>query len=187
LSDDESLSLAKGVILPRKGVNELRRLIGETAAKTVGVAVAEGNAAFGVDDVVHYMRLVVGEFPDYTAVIPKGNKKKLMLDRNLFSESLHRVSLLSEGKSRCVKMGIKKGSVHLSANSPELGEAEEDVQGEFMGEEMEIGFNARYVMDVLSVIDGARVMIELDHSQSPGIIKIPDDPHFLSVIMPMRI
>ena len=98
LSDDETFSLAKGVILPRKGVAELRRLLGESTSKLIGAAVADGNAAFQIEDVVIAMRLVVGEFPDYTAVIPKGNKKKLMLDRNLFSQSLHRVSLLSEGK-----------------------------------------------------------------------------------------
>ena len=187
LSDDESFDIKKGIILPRKGVMELRRLLGETSDTTVGISVTDGSAAFQIGKTMIYMRLVVGEFPDYSAVIPKGNKKKLVVDRNIFSQSLHRVSLLSEGKSKCVRLGIKKSSVHLSANSPELGEAEEDVQGEFIGDDMEIGFNARYVLDALSAVEGNKVMIELDHSQSPGIVRIPNDPQYLAVLMPMRI
>lgn len=187
LQKDESVKIKKGIILPRKGVTELRRLLSDHPETTLDIAIAENAAAFRVGDSVLYMKLVVGEFPDYMAVIPKENKKKLMLNRTVFSDSLKRVSLLSEGKSKCVRLGIRPNGVHLTANSPELGEAEEDLQGEFDGGELNIGFNARYVLDVLSVAGGDKVLLELDHEQSPGVLRVPDDPSFFGVIMPMRI
>lgn len=187
LGDDESLTLGKGVILPRKGINELRRLLAETTEKYVEIAVTGTNACFRIDDTILFMRLVVGEFPDYTAVVPKANKKKLLIGRVVLTDSLKRVSLLSEGKSKCVRFGLRGNGIHLAATSPELGEAEEDVQGEFDSGEMEIGFNARYVLDALGAVEGEKVVFELDHEQSPGIIRGPDDPTYFGVVMPMRI
>jgi DNA polymerase-3 subunit beta len=142
---------------------------------------------FNLGDTFLFMRLVVGEFPDYTAVIPKNNDKKLTLDRDQFSNSLRRVSLLSEGKSKCVKFGIHGKGVLLKANSPELGEAEEEIQGEFNGGELNIGFNARYVMDVFNATKGDKIVLELNHEQSPGVFRMADDPTFFGVIMPMRV
>ena len=100
---------------------------------------------------------------------------------------MRRVSLLSEGKSKCVRLGIRGDRVHLSATSPELGEAEEDVQGEFDGGELEIGFNARYLLDILNVAESDRVVLELEHETSPGIVRTPEDPGFCGVVMPMRV
>jgi DNA polymerase III subunit beta len=187
LADDESLTLGKGVILPRKGINELRRLLAETTDKYVEVAVTGTNACFRINETVLFMRLVVGEFPDYSAVIPKANKKRLVVERDLLCDSLKRVSLLSEGKSKCVRFGLRGGSVHLAATSPELGEAEEDIAGEFDGGELDIGFNARYVLDALAAVEGGKALFELDHEQSPGIVRSPDDPTYFGVVMPMRI
>jgi DNA polymerase III subunit beta len=185
--DDEALQLKKGVILPRKGVLELRRLLTETPDKQLEVAFTDTHAAFQWPEVTVYMRLVAGDFPDYNAVVPKGNKKRLLVNRGMFSDSLRRVSLLSEGKSKCVRLGIKGNGVHLVAASPELGEAEEDVQGEFDGGEMQIGFNARYLLDVLGVIDAEKIMLELESETSPGVLRIPNDPSFFGVVMPMRV
>jgi DNA polymerase III subunit beta len=187
LSDDENLSLKKGVILPRKGVTELRRLLSETSDSNVEVAVSDTAAAFRLNGAVVFMRLVVGEFPDYKAVIPKTNKKKLVIDRNLFTHSLRRVSLLSEGKSKCVRLGLKGNGVHLAATSPELGEAQEELQGEFDGGELQIGFNARYLLDILGAGEGDKVFLELDQETSPGLVRTSGDPGFFGVIMPMRI
>ncbi len=187
LSSSENFALPKGAILPRKGLAELRKLLTEDPSSHVEVAVANGVAAFRIQGSLLSMKLVVGDFPDYSAVIPKNNKRRLMVNRTKLAESLKRVSLLSEGKSKCVKFGITPTGIHLAANSPELGEAEEEIGAEFDGEKMEIGFNARYVLDSLSAVESDRVVIELDHDQSPGIVRPPDDPHSLGVIMPMRI
>ncbi|MFH1017172.1 MAG: DNA polymerase III subunit beta [Pseudomonadota bacterium] len=187
LGDDENLQLKKGVILPRKGVTELKRLLAETQEPFADIGFGDNSAAVRLEGATVYMRLVVGEFPDYKAVIPKTNKKKLVIDRALFTHSLRRVSLFSEGKSKCVRLGLKGDGVHLAANSPDLGEAEEELRAEFDGGELQIGFNARYLLDALSVAVGDKVVLELDQETSPGLIKIPDDPGFCGVIMPMRI
>ncbi len=187
LSDDEDLELEKGIILPRKGIMELKRLLSENQPGPIQFGFSKGSVAFQLGDTFLFMRLVVGEFPDYTAVIPKNNDKKLTLNRDQFSDSLRRVSLLSEGKSKCVKFGIHGKGVLLKATSPELGEAEEEIQGEFNGGEMNIGFNARYVMDVINATKGESVVVELNHEQSPGVFRMADDPTFFGVIMPMRV
>jgi len=187
MSDDEEVSFKKGVIFPRKAVAEIRKLLSEAEDAFAQIALTDTHAAIKLEDTTIYMRLIVGEFPDYKTVIPKTNKRKLVVNRNLFTSSLRRVSLLSEGKTKCVKLSLKGSGVHLAANTPELGEAEEEVQAEFEGAELEIGFNARYLLDVLTVSSGDRVVLELDQETSPGLIKNPDDPGFSSVIMPMRI
>jgi DNA polymerase-3 subunit beta len=187
LEEEETLELGKGVILPRKGIMEIKKIIADTTAKELSVSVDQGTAAFMVGDVFLSMKLVVGEFPDYTAVIPKNNDKRLKIDRQVFTNSLKRVSLLSEGKSKCVKFGIHGKGVLLKANSPELGEAEEEVLGEFDGGQLQIGFNAKYVMDILSNVHSEEIVLELNHEQSPGVFRIPDDPSFFGVVMPMRI
>jgi DNA polymerase-3 subunit beta len=187
LADNEDLELEKGIILPRKGIMELKRLLSENQPAAIQFGFSKGSVAIQLGDTFLFMRLVVGEFPDYTAVIPKNNDKKLTLNRDQFSDSLRRVSLLSEGKSKCVKFGIHGKGVLLKATSPELGEAEEEIQGEFNGGEMNIGFNARYVMDVINATKGESVVVELNHEQSPGVFRMADDPTFFGVIMPMRV
>lgn len=187
LEDGEDVELEKGIILPRKGIMELKHLLSEAKQEKIQFGFSKGSVAFQIDDTFLFMRLVVGEFPDYTAVIPKNNDKKLILDRGQFSDSLRRVSLLSEGKSKCVKFGIHGKGVLLKANSPELGEAEEEIQGEFNGGDMNIGFNARYIMDVINATNGDKVVVELNHEQSPGVFRMADDPTFFGVIMPMRV
>lgn len=187
LDADEEIELDKGVILPRKGIIELKRILSEVDTPTIQFGFAKGSVAFQVGDTFLFMRLVAGEFPDYTAVIPKNNDKKLTLNRGQFTDSLRRVSLLSEGKSKCVKFGIHGKGVLLKANSPELGEAEEQIEGEFNGGELNIGFNARYVMDILGATHGDKIVVELNHEQSPGVFRIADDPTFFGVIMPMRV
>ncbi|MEZ4705179.1 MAG: DNA polymerase III subunit beta [Bdellovibrionota bacterium] len=187
LGEGEEFELEKSVILPRKGIYELKKLLADCNDDLVDLAVTQGNAVLQVGDTQLFMRLVVGEFPDYTAVIPKNNNKKLTLEKESFYQSLRRVSLLSEGKSKCVKFGIHGQGVLLRANSPELGEAEEEIQGEFDGGELNIGFNAKYVLDALGASHGDKVVFEFNHEQSPGVVRIPDDPTFFGVIMPMRV
>jgi len=187
LGEGDTFSLPKGVIFPRKGILEIRKILSDLGEEaTLPICIEKNTVAIKHGEVFLTMKLVVGEFPDYTKVIPQNNDKKLKVSRDLLSHSLRRVSLLSEGKSKCVKLGIHGGGVLLRANSPELGEAEEEIVGEFDGGELTIGFNAKYVMDVLSNMKSEEVVLELSHGQSPGVFRIPDDPTFFGVIMPMR-
>lgn len=187
MTEEETLDLPQGIVFPRKGIMALKKLLLSTAQSVVPLSVHNKTAAFDLGHVFLSMKLVVGEFPDYMKVIPQNNDKKLKVSRDILTHSIRRVSLLSEGKSKCVRLGIHGGGVHLKANSPELGEAEEEIVGEFDGGELTIGFNAKYVMDVLNNMTGEQVVLELSHGQSPGVFRIPDDPTFFGVIMPMRI
>lgn len=187
LSDGEDLKIEKGVILPRKGVLELKRLLSEHESDTVEVSITPTSVAFVAGSSKLYMKLVVGDFPKYQDVLPKGDRKKLLVKRGLLSDSLKRVSILAEGKSKAVKLSIRPDAVMLSAQSPELGEAQEDIPAEFTGGELQIGFNAKYLLDALSVFDSENMMFELDHEQSPGVLKDAEDTGAISIIMPMRI
>lgn len=187
LQGDDSFTLEKRVILPRKGINEVKKILSEQGSTDISVSFSPANAVFDADGVVIFMKLVVGEYPEYNKVIPQGDRRKMRIGRDDFGHALKRVSLLSEGKSKCVRMNVNNDHVLLKANSPEMGEAEEEVGAEFTGENLNIGFNARYLLDALGVVKDSHVVFELDHEQSPGIIKSAENENYLAVIMPMRI
>ncbi len=188
LKNDESIEIGKKIILPRKGINELKKILSETQQVQILVGFTDQAAVFDFDHTTLFMKQIPGEFPDYQMVLPKGERKKMVINRNGFSDALKRVSLLSDNKSKCVKLSIKPSSVFLKANSPELGEAEEEMSCEFnSSENLEIGFNARYLLDAISVLEGENIVFELDHDQAPGVFKLSQSDSFSGVIMPMRI
>jgi len=186
--------LKKGVILPRKGILELRKLLAEAVEgpedKPAGeLGFVENSAIFRRPGVVLVMRLIEGAFPDYRQVIPKTGEKVLTLGRERLLQTLRRVSLLSSEKSNAVKLEVGPGNLRIAAQNPDLGEAKEDVPLEYSGEPLKIGFNARYLIDVLTVVPSADVRLELADDLSPGVLRPTGDAaeHYTAVIMPMRI
>jgi len=145
------------------------------------------NGIFKTDSVVLVARLIDGEFPDYDQVLPKENDKDLILDREIFLISLRRMSILSTDRSKGVKLTVSAGSMHFSSNNPDLGEAEEEFEIDYSGEGMSIGFNARYLVDVLNIIEDEKVMLTLKDELNSGILTLIDDKDYRYVIMPMRI
>ena len=135
------------------------------------------------------MRLIEGLFPDYKQVIPKAGEKVVRLGRGRFSETLRRISLLSTDRAHAVKLDLGKGIVRVLSQNPDLGEAKEDVPVEYDGEPLKIGFNARYLTDVLAVLQSNDVVLELADDLSPGVLRGGDegDHGFTAVVMPMRI
>jgi DNA polymerase-3 subunit beta len=135
------------------------------------------------------MRLIEGLFPDYRQVIPKGGEKTVKLGRDRFQETLRRISLLSTDKAHAVKLEVKKGALKVTSQNPDLGEAKEEVPVDYAGEPLKIGFNARYILDVLSVVQSKDVAFELADDLSPGVLRGADeaDQGFTAVVMPMRI
>jgi len=133
------------------------------------------------------MRLIEGLFPDYRQVIPKKGEKVLTLGRERLLQTLRRVSLLSSDKAHAVKLELAKGSLRVLSQNPDLGEAREDVPVEYQGEPLKIGFNARYLMDVLQALSSQDVQIELADDLSPGVLKPAGQDGYTAVIMPMRI
>ena len=186
--------LKKGVILPRKGISELRKLLSEAMEgaeeKPKGeMGFAENSAIFRRPGVLLVMRLIEGSFPDYRQVIPKAGEKVASVGRERLLQTLRRVSLLSSEKSNAVKLELSKGNLRVAAQNPDLGEAREDLPVEYDGEPLKIGFNAKYLIDVLGVLGDGDVRLELADDLSPGVVRPSGAPgeHFTAVIMPMRI
>lgn len=176
----------EGVILPRKGLSEVLKVLPEVTG-AVTVRLAGNEAIISLPDCTLSMRLVEGTFPDYRQVVPKESANVLQVDRDAFLQTVRRVSLLSSEKARGVRLGLSSGRLEISANNPDLGEASEDLEVDYAGPDLEIGFNARYILDVLQVFpEGSKVEIGLGDHLSPGVIK-GGDPGYSYVVMPMRI
>lgn len=174
-----------GVIVPRKAVNELRKL-SEDAADAIRFSLSESKVRFAFDHIVLTSKLIDGTFPNYEQVIPAGNDKVVEVNPKLFSHAIDRVSTISDGKSRAVKIALAGNTMTLSANSPDAGSATEDL--EIHGNDnMEIGFNARYLLDITSQIEGDGCRLKLADAASPTIIQDMSDSSALYVLMPLRV
>jgi DNA polymerase-3 subunit beta len=182
------------VILPKKGLQELKKLLseavesGEEGGETK-LGFVENSAIFRRPGVILSMRLIEGLFPDYRQVIPKQGEKIVRIGRDRLLETLRRISLLSTDKAHAVKLELAKGTLRVLSQNPDLGDAKEEVPVEYEGEPLKIGFNARYLMDVLGVVRSADVQLELADDLSPGVLRGGDekDQGFTAVVMPMRI
>ena len=175
-----------GVILPRKTVQEVHKLI-EDADAEVHIALSETKVRFAFGSIVLTSRLIDGTFPDYERVIPADNDRILTVDRRMFAEAVDRVSTISSEKSRAVKMKLGDSWMTLSASSPDAGSATEEVPISFDGPEMEIGFNARYLLDIAGEIDGDNANFRLADPGSPTVIEGAPDEGALYVLMPLRV
>jgi DNA polymerase-3 subunit beta len=191
---DGDFGLKKGVILPKKGLNELRKLLteaaeasGEKVASQLGFA--ENSAVFRRPGVTLVMRLIEGLFPDYKQVIPKPGEKIVKVGRQRFLETLRRVSLVSADKSQAVKLELSAGTLRVLSQNPDLGDAREDVPVEYAGDPLKIGFNSRYLTDVVAALKADDVQLELADDLSPGVLKGAGaaDAGYTAVVMPMRI
>src|SRR5919108_4016898 len=181
-----SLGLTKGVILPRKGLSELKKLLESGEDGVVSIGFRENMGLVTKDKVELFMRLIDGDFPDYTKVIPKGNPSIAKIEHDDLLQALRRVSILSSERYKGIKMDFSDGKVLISANNPDLGEAAEEVETEYKGKPLSIGFNARYLLDVLGVLESeGEVDIELKDELSPSVIRKPGKEGYLYVLMPM--
>lgn len=184
------LSKFNKVTLPRKGLCELLRMcdgsLSDKDGKMIKMGLSDRHAAFWVDGSSIFMRLIDKNFPDYTQVIPKLADKIMRAARQDFLLSLKRVSALSFEKTQSVKMLSKAGELTLSCINPEAGEVTDDVAVEYSGPDIQIGLNARYVIDALSSIDDENIIIKFTDSLSPILITGIKDESHQCVIMPMR-
>jgi DNA polymerase-3 subunit beta len=175
-----------GVIVPRKTIGELRKLIDEFDG-IVGVALSDTKIRFSFDSAILTSKLIDGTFPDYSRVIPLNNDRILEVDCALLAEAVDRVSTISTDKTRSVKLGLEAQKLTLSVTSPENGTATEELAVDYDAEPMEIGFNSRYLMDILSQVGGEVVQVKLADQASPTLLQDGSDTHALYVLMPMRV
>jgi DNA polymerase-3 subunit beta len=178
--------LQKGVIFPRKGILELKK-IAEEGESDIQLGFMDNNAVVKKDRTIVIMRLVDGEFPDYTRVIPQNNEFVASIDRDLFLHALRRMAILSSEKSKGVKIQLRNAALEMSSSNPEFGDAREEMEIEYSGPEMSIGFNARYLIDILQFQITNKVRLMVKDNLSPGLIKPNDDDNYLAVVMPMRL
>jgi DNA polymerase-3 subunit beta len=174
------------VIIPRKCVGELRKLLDEVDG-SVEVSLSPTKIRFGLGSAILTSKLIDGTFPDYSRVIPTANDKLLKIDPRSFEDGVDRVATIASEKTRAVKMALERDKITLSVTSPENGTAAEEVSGEYTSLPFEIGFNARYLLDILGQIDGDLVEIHLADAAAPTLIRENDKAPALYVLMPMRV
>jgi DNA polymerase-3 subunit beta len=178
--------LLKGVIFPKKGIQELKKMTEEENSEIM-IGFMDNNAVMKKGNTVIVMRLIDGEFPDYTKVIPANNTRKMSANRDKLLHSLRRMSILSSEKFKGIKLDINPNMIEISSSNPELGEAREEMEVSFSGDPISMRFNAKYLIDVLSVIKNEEVEINFKDELSPIIMKHTDNNDFMAVIMPMRL
>lgn len=175
-------------LLPRKGVMEFKRLLDE---ETGGykLSITPKNAVMTRGETVINVRLLEGEFPDYKKVIPNDNDKEISAVKSVLLSSLRRVSILSPDKIKGVRMTFGNGRLVISSSSPDIGEATEEIDVEYGGEELDVSFNARYFVDALEAMEEDSARIRLKDSMSPGILQpnVPNGENYTCIIMPMRL
>jgi len=186
ISGNITAELSKGVIFPKKGIFELKKMVEEEAGEIM-LGFMDNSAVIKKGNTVVVMRLIDGEFPDYTKVIPVNNDRNVQINRDKFLHSLKRMAILSSEKFKGVKIEVSPELVIISSSNPELGEAREEIEVQYEGNAISARFNAKYLIDVLSVMEQREVELKLKDELSPVIMKAVAEDEFLAVIMPMRL
>lgn len=184
------------MLVPHKGISELKRLLddmkaakGKGDAQTaISIATAGGNAFFQREDLALSVKLADEHFPPYNKVIPSKQSRTVIAARGPLVEALRRISLVANDKSGGVQLMIEPGTLRLQSQNPDVGEGSEEVDVDYAGEGLKIGFNARYLLDALGALPYDEIALELSGERDPGVLKpVGDDSEFIGVIMPMRI
>jgi DNA polymerase-3 subunit beta len=178
--------LEKGILLPKKGLAELSRLL-EEGGDQVWIKLKNNNLIIKKENVVLIMRLLDAEFPDYNQVIPNQTKRHIRIKRSQFIDSLKRVSILSSEKTKGVKFHFGENLLELSSYNPDFGEAKEEISVEYKGEELTVGFNYRFILEVLNILSSEEIIMEFEDGVSPAVIRPANDEKHTCVVMPMRI
>lgn len=176
----------QGVIIPRKGLHEIRKLL-DSVEDSVEIAIEGAQLIVRNGTTILMVRLIEGKYPNYQQLIPQNLKEHFVVQREALLSSLKRVSLLSNAKSKGVTFALANGRMEITSNNPELGDAKEEIEVEYKGKDLKIGFNARYVLDVLASMHDDVVRMDINDQLSPGVVRPNDDPSYTCVVMPMRI
>jgi DNA polymerase-3 subunit beta len=182
----EGADAMAGVIVPRKTVGELRKLL-EDDDTTIAVSVSETKVRFATPAITLTSKVIDGTFPDYTRVIPTGNTKRLEVDASEFAKAVDRVATVSSERSRAVKLSLDEDRLVLSVNSPDSGAAEEELAVAYGDERLEIGFNAKYLLEIASQVDRENAVFLFNSAVDPTLMREGNDTSAVYVVMPMRV
>lgn len=175
-----------GVIVPRKTVGELRKLLEDDEMK-IAVSVSETKVRFATPDITLTSKVIDGTFPDYTRVIPQGNTRKMEVDASEFAQAVDRVATVSSERSRAVKLALDEDRLVLSVNAPDSGAAEEELVVAYGDERLEIGFNAKYLLEIASQVDRENAVFLFNSAGDPTLMREGNDTSAVYVVMPMRV
>ncbi len=175
-----------GVIVPRKTVNELRKLLDDDDAE-IAVSVSETKVRFATPAITLTSKVIDGTFPDYTRVIPMNNTRRLEVDATEFAKAVDRVATVSSERSRAVKLALDEDRLVLSVNAPDAGAAEEELAVAYGDERLEIGFNAKYLLEIASQVDRENAVFLFNSSGDPTLMREGNDTSAVYVVMPMRV
>ena len=174
------------VIIPKKAAQEIRRLLEEGGDEPL-IGFTKHMVIFRKSGLVLTSRVMEGTYPNYQQVIPKENKQKILVKREDFEGALRRVSVLARDKTSAVKMTFSPTAITMFSANPDLGEAMEEIPATCPSEEFSTGFNARYFLEVLSVMEGETLSIQMEAPLSPCLVKEAENPHFSAVVMPVKV
>ena len=175
-----------GVIVPRKTVGELRKLL-EDDDTQIAVSVSETKVRFATSEITLTSKVIDGTFPDYARVIPQGNTRKLEVDAREFAKAVDRVATVSSERSRAVKLSLESDKLVLSVNSPDSGTAEEELVVAYDDEKLDIGFNAKYLLEIASQVDRENAVFMFNSAGDPTLMQEGNDSSAIYVVMPMRV
>lgn len=182
----EKLQMNPITLIPRKGVQEIRKFCDNQDSVSFGIE--EKQAVLKSSDSLLIIRIMEGEFPDYQAIIDSlSSENNIFIDRIRFLESLKRINLFTEDLFHAIKMEIADKNMVLTSQNADFGSAKDEFEVEYEGDPLSLGFNCRYFMDTLQVVDGDTVKASISSDESPCLLTSDDDPGFLSVIMPMKL
>jgi DNA polymerase-3 subunit beta len=178
--------LETGVLIPRKGVAEIRRLLEGREQKTE-VGVHQGHFVVRADDIALTVKLSDGQFPPYEQVIPKDNDKVIKVPREELLEALRRVAIMASDKTMGIRLGVDKGRLSIEADNPDLGTARENIEVGYKGAAVQVGFNARYFIELLGEMHSPEVQVEIAGELDPAVVRPGDGSDYVGVVMPMRL
>ena len=182
----EGAEKMSGVIIPRKTVAEIRKLLDDSESQSVGLSLSENKIRFCLKDITLTSKLIDGTYPDYERVIPTGNDKILEVSAKGLSTAVDRVSVVAE-RTRAIKMITSKNHLVITTSSPDLGSALEELEANYEADALEVGYNFRYLLDILGVIRGDNVQMTFSDASSPSIVRDVSDLSAIYVLMPMRV
>jgi DNA polymerase-3 subunit beta len=176
----------QGLIIPRKGLAEIKRAL-EGVTGDIELGSAKGHVFVRVGTTAISVKLIEAQFPPFEQVIPKESERSLSLSRGALLDALKRISIMSSDKTSGVKISLGEGVLRVSSDNPDLGEGHEELEVKYDGAPVTVGFNARYLIDLLTEMDSPEVRLELNGELDPGVLRPADGKDYLGVVMPMRI
>jgi DNA polymerase-3 subunit beta len=176
----------KGIIISRRGLTEVKKVLGDYEETEIAISLLDNTCIFKTEKTIVVVRLLEGEYPDYQQVIPSENEKHIILDRKKFTGALRRAQVIASEKGEGVKFSIHKDVMKVRTGGPDIGNVQEEIKIVYQGDSLDVSFNARYLLDVLQIMDTDNIQMELKEELSSGLIRPEDEENYLYVIMPMR-